>query len=282
MRTSIITTIILSIFFSPLASELQSQAYRPMAVEGATWVYSGFGDYQGQSATYHLSGDTLIDNKTYKNVWLGNSWIGYMRDDSLNRKVYGGLKESGMMTLTTCDPFLLESQEVEKLLYDFDLTVGDTIIESCYMDIFEIMSEDFEPYLNDVWRVLSSRSIHGSLYEGLGTYDGIFVPLGTIAHAGKGLSLVDYCISDNGLCTTATQNILDDSEIKVFPNPVEDRLRIETERVVESILVYDFNGRLLLRGHTKELDLNSLDAGSYLVEILLEHEYIYRTKVIKI
>jgi subtilisin family serine protease len=63
-----------------------------------------------------------------------------------------------------------------------------------------------------------------------------------------------------------------DVNVNIYPNPVDDRLYIETETEVENIVVYDVYGRLQdykttrLQGSVT-VDLSRLNAGIYFVKI---------------
>ena len=121
------------------------------------------------------------------------------------------------------------------------------------------------------------------LAVGIGvSLDGFLGSLYTEIAAGGGIYLSDYCISDNGQCTTHTKNLLKDSEINIYPNPVKDKLSIEAEKTILSVSVYDFSGRLIITCQNKEIDLSKLKSGPYLIETQLKDQYIHRSKIIKI
>lgn len=58
---------------------------------------------------------------------------------------------------------------------------------------------------------------------------------------------------------------------QIFPNPFTSSLSITTENVVQSVSVYDLNGRLLMKQNINELqfeiDLSQLTHGTYLLQI---------------
>ena len=67
------------------------------------------------------------------------------------------------------------------------------------------------------------------------------------------------------------------SAINVYPNPVNDRLYIETETVVEEVVVYDVYGRVqnLRNSETQKLrnsiDVADLNSGVYFVKVVTEN-----------
>ena len=63
----------------------------------------------------------------------------------------------------------------------------------------------------------------------------------------------------------------DTATCQIFPNPFTSSLSITTENTAQSVSVYDFNGRLLMKESVNELqfeiDLNKLSSGAYLLQI---------------
>ena len=88
-----------------LPCQMHGQNYRPMAIENATWIMGGYGDYENSHFAYKIEGDTTINQVTYHKLYIYNLeridsfsyaivdrfYSGYMRDDIENRKVYGNL-----------------------------------------------------------------------------------------------------------------------------------------------------------------------------------------------
>ncbi len=79
---------------------------------------------------------------------------------------------------------------------------------------------------------------------------------------------------DNGTiynedCATAG---LEDYNIKVFkmyPNPVQNVLNIETEEEIEGIEIYSPQGQLIKEGHSPSIDISALSSGLYLVRVII-------------
>ena len=57
--------------------------------------------------------------------------------------------------------------------------------------------------------------------------------------------------------------------VSVYPNPVRDVLFIETEQTIQSVFVFDMNGRMSkhIRGNQNSINLQSLPSGNYVVRI---------------
>ena len=101
----------------------------------------------------------------------------------------------------------------------------------------------------------------------------------------------DYYNSDAGVlndfsltfCTT--QNSLDTSNveldlIKLYPNPVEEKLYIETRRADLTFTIFELNGRQIYSTSKKVIPMALLSSGVYIVKISSQDQSIYR-RVIK-
>ena len=59
-------------------------------------------------------------------------------------------------------------------------------------------------------------------------------------------------------------------DLNIYPNPVNDRLYIETEGVIKEIVVYDIYGRRQTIGNGEQsldIDVSCLNSGIYFVKI---------------
>jgi len=88
------------------------------------------------------------------------------------------------------------------------------------------------------------------------------------------------CHSD--IFTSSAEEQLDDSSIKIFPNPSNGLLTINaSEKTLELIQVFDLDGRLVkslsqIHGTEKEIDLSDLVKGIYLIKIQLNDAIVVR------
>lgn len=80
--------------------------------------------------------------------------------------------------------------------------------------------------------------------------------------------------------TSNTQELLDEELIKVYPNPVIDRLMVETDISVSRIEIIDISGKLILVSQRNNLYVDSLTQGIYFVRVTTE-EGSWIEKVIK-
>ncbi len=70
-------------------------------------------------------------------------------------------------------------------------------------------------------------------------------------------------INDSWLATKE----LDNTQLKMYPNPVEDDLFIASDSPVQHIKVYDLSGKLVKQGKGQSISLKELESGHYLVKV---------------
>jgi len=89
---------------------------------------------------------------------------------------------------------------------------------------------------------------------------------------------------DNVQITDHTDlSITENSEKKlsIYPNPVQDILTINSAQKVEQIQLYNLVGQLVFESnHAESINLNQLNAGTYIIKIKTENEIISK-KIIK-
>ncbi len=278
--------LLLVLLFGFLAT-LSSQPYRPMAVEGATWIYKTWGDLPDARYVYHISGDTVLNSITYKSVYLDGEWIGYLRDDLQSRKVYGGVVRIPVHAFDPCDYYESDITQ-EYLLYDFDVTVGDTL-RSCNSASNEepksIIDDRYKLIYGELLRTLSIDTTWytNNLIEGIGSYDGLFTnPTEKSISADKAINLIAYCVDPEGNCQTSTKEFPYESHITIYPNPASDILYIESQALISSINIYNLNGQLLSTESSKSLiEISHLAKGVYLLNLSLANNRFYKTRFVK-
>lgn len=79
---------------------------------------------------------------------------------------------------------------------------------------------------------------------------------------------------------TSSKNLIE-NQLKIFPNPTKNTVRIEADFLIESIQIFDFSGKKVLFSKEKVIDLSSFSAGVYILKIRSENQTFIR-KVIKI
>jgi glucose/arabinose dehydrogenase len=74
-----------------------------------------------------------------------------------------------------------------------------------------------------------------------------------------------------------------DAFIKTYPNPVSDRLNLETELMIGTTRCYNILGECLItqEGNTRQLDVSGLKAGVYLLELTLDNGVKVDRRIVK-
>ena len=187
----------------------------------------------------------------------------YLRDDLIERKVYG----------------FLDGEEF--LLFDFNLEIGDSVyINGINFPITGVGYGEFFGFEN-----LRYYELHQflSLIEGIGlTTNGIT--------DGFELNCIFFPMFED-LDVINMNQPLDINDItldafSIYPNPVFDKLHLESKRTfeIEDVKVYTMHGKLVLSSQFEKenniIDVSSLKNGIYFLKIETEVGYLIK-KVIK-
>ncbi|TNE53057.1 MAG: T9SS type A sorting domain-containing protein [Bacteroidetes bacterium] len=138
-----------------------------------------------------------------------------------------------------------------------DVNFGDTIVFINYMNA-DFASFDFYidsvlqttkygiPLFGDIVSYVVSSG-HVSLRTSVVDYPGFYrqVNIGEIGFLGLDEEEADY---------------------KLFPNPVSDNLIVKGT-IVESMIVFDLEGKVVAEGESNELDVSNLSGGMYFVQL---------------
>ncbi|BCY27518.1 T9SS type A sorting domain-containing protein [Flavobacterium okayamense] len=81
--------------------------------------------------------------------------------------------------------------------------------------------------------------------------------------------------------TLTNDSFTTNNEFKMYPNPVQNVLTIESNSDIENIEIYSLEGKLVLKSNQKQIDVQSLVSGIYLLKInSMNGEVIYK-KIMK-
>ena len=69
--------------------------------------------------------------------------------------------------------------------------------------------------------------------------------------------------------------------INIYPNPVRDILKINSNSEVSAVLLMDLSGNIIYQTHTKQIDISNLSQGIYLIKIFTPQKVITK-KIVKI
>jgi hypothetical protein len=286
-----------------------AQDYKPFPTSNAMWRENS-GGYEADCEHYQylIAGDTLINERTYHKLeksgikyypgyWGGcdfdhpykinNYYVGFFRNDISSKRVY----------------FIEAGTEIEKVIYDFSLSVGDTVPElypDGYYTIDAIDSIDIggiyhKRFLidNNCWDMYDLWII-----EGIGSTYGLLSPFRCPFEWESKLG----CFSINeetlykdpwweGDCAPIYLGIekfsQNETMISLYPNPTTGEMRIESAGWrVEDVEIFDMYGRKQnvriqnLSSVESKLDISQLSAGIYFAKIFTEAGEVIK-KVLK-
>jgi len=280
----------LFIFFSVQVNS-QSSVYHEFPDSNATWNFHhiNFWCFPGGSIddlySITFSGDTTINSNIYHKLntpfiqhngsgICSSMPIGYrgaLREDVLNKQVY----------------YVAPLSTVEELLYDFNLTVGDTITGalSAFSGILDtVISIDTILIGNDyrkIWYISSYYSIY--IIEGIGsTYGLISQTPGNIVDADAlvldchSVDMIPLYPSNTTPCNTITSikyNKRNNDDISIMPNPSKGAFIVElpSNHNWVTLNIADNQGKIVRQENvsTKSKISFSLDtSGLYLLRLV--------------
>ncbi len=81
----------------------------------------------------------------------------------------------------------------------------------------------------------------------------------------------DFMFSEGNVLST---NSFDTTTFRVYPNPIRDILNIQTASSVESVVVYDVLGKVVLQAHpdviSPRINMSNLSSGAYMVQVTID------------
>lgn len=287
---------VFTLFFIVFSS-IEAQTYVPMLSSLNEWQLTSCAS-GCLTDIYYIDGDTSINNLNYK-VLNGYHYIErtfWLRESIPTRKVYLSYANS-------------DKNRSEKLLYDFSLQVNDSIKMYNPISPFD---EDSGFYKVDsiISRILNDGNSYNHFYfspsisnnisfekpiwiEGLGTLSMINAPGGgpNVNGAGK----VSCYFKDDILVYTQTDSIQGCSAVNylnsnaenthidftIYPNPTSENLTVKSALNILQLQIMSIDGRLLLTTKSKTVDVSSLTAGNYILQINFEGQKTQFKKISK-
>lgn len=219
----------------------------------------GFPCILNKNYRYYLNGDTILSSHQYKKLFIAGTYNYYLAGPPPPLMVC-----QGTGTYDSLHAFIREDglkfyqwfPNGEELLYDFDLTTGDTIPLSLINPVSGMVVDS----IDTIWIAnqarkkfyFSSGGPFGYMIEGLGSSFGFLEPMGILLECSYTLECYaeqdSVWFSPQGICSlimTVPENHTE--HITVFPNPVSDVLFVETDAIT-SWYITDGSGRVVLSG----------------------------------
>jgi len=305
--------LILTVFISLTAAQGQTNVYHSFP-DSAIWrvdyrsyqpsPYAYFVMYYFQ---YSITGDTLINSNVYKKIFKSydvvnvTTWdlptdpptstaahyVGALRDDSLLNKTF----------------FVFPNESTDSLLYDYNLSVGDSMkgfisetpITVSSMDSILINGQYRNRWFFHQW--------NDSTYiiEGIGSLQGLIEPIGwnySVDFTDRYL----ICVKDNSntiftsgynsawdcnLIYVGLNEINSDNNFNCYPNPFTTESTIQTDKGFKNatLTVYNSFGQQVkqfdnISGQTITLHRDNLTSGMYFFRFLQDDKVLGTGKLI--
>ncbi|HEX8517565.1 MAG TPA: T9SS type A sorting domain-containing protein [Bacteroidia bacterium] len=295
---------LLLIFFMPACYAFsQTAGYIPFP---GNYIQNSYEWYQpdGCCSTYthtrsETFGDTVLGSYTYKKYYKTNpstQLMGAIRNDIPAKKVY----------------YYDFSNEMESLLFNFDLSVGDTVYTSeedtvFVSDIDSVLLLDGVYHnryklLNTAPPCLCPALIPSSLVEGLGYFDGnVYLnehhtgnsqsQFKRVCAVADGVTLVDNGSPTPGLigeCNSiiGIEESGRDEVFLIYPTPAKDLLHLKLNYSnLTSYNITDLLGKVIFSGSITSsettIDLTSLPKGTYFIRLIDPKGSCVTKKIIK-
>lgn len=262
-------------------------------------TFNYFCDYQ-----YNVVKDTLILGKTYKKVIISNKvcntlgqiffyspFTSFLRQDTILKRV-----------------IILDNTYQEKILYNFDKTVGDTV--NLYSGWGYCPSGVYTRTVTQIDSILLNDGLYHKRHyyntitaiEGVGGYFGFLTPWCSVGYGSGTLLLcvgktspINSTIYHSSGNTTNCSVVLGTNEIteaeegtRVYPNPNSGSLMILSENnqtLIQSVTINDIAGRTIkvyndINALEFAFDAGSLKAGIYVVSIHYSNKKVNKRVVI--
>ena len=269
----------MAVILSIVKGHAQTSVYHPFPDSNAVWREwrSGWNSgINGEVWNYEetLAGDTLIGGLTYKKIletgatlmnsnpwtYYYNTYKGGIRQDTSQRKVF----------------FILPTSSTETTLYDFNLSVGDTIHSYNYP--WGIVSSVDSILIGSNYRKIFRGTKGVDFIEGIGSTWGLLHQvLSYLNHQNE-----FYCFTQNGQtiyhpdttqsCAVPTgigelyKNIL----FAIFPNPTSGIFTLSSSEKISTVEISDVLGKQVyekqVRSPKEEIDLSSQPKGIYFLK----------------
>jgi hypothetical protein len=269
--------------------------YNKMLTDNSEW-HSYFQEVIWLNQLFTIGGDSTINGELYKIIQRTNS-LGmneqyFMREDTIEKRVYQYYNG------------------IESLQYDFKMQVGDTFFMPNNAWIYGVDFIILDSIINNLTYVnglflannisldivsprvfyLSDTTLWQTVFiwiEGIGS---LRSPCNQWDHT---LTLLchynnegfrDYhCFYDTS-CTGfeligINNDLLKEDAIRIFPNPVKEKVRIVVKGFRE-VELYGLSGQLLIHCLDSEVDLSQLKRGVYVIKVRTRSG-IYLEKIIK-
>lgn len=277
------------VLFLLVSQFVESQEYRPFDFDSGEWfckydtkggMFGGnHGTYYAiDSVKFYCFGDTTINDATFKKLLYSgytssqivertyiSGYYGAVRNDTLNKQVY-------FIPANYTSAY----EGIGNLLYDFDLSVGDSIQISCLLDDKDTISLIDSVLYCDHYHRRYNTTLGYNIIEGLGSKNGL-IPVNCLTNQG---SLFCYQEVGNDLCNDCgfltSIGSYSITRMNIFPNPTAGKIQIDSDLNIRYIELYDVDGSLLERINYDNGFIELRKNGCYIMKIYTDSEMFTR------
>ena len=282
MRTTILT--FFTLYFSCFLKGQEYQ-YVPLVNEDHVWSYCdvwriGEAEYDLKYFHFQLKGDTVIHGISYKKVYTDCSsnptnYTAAIREE--NKKVY----------------VVRSNEQQEKLTYDFNMKVGDSMFIDDYL-YYTVSKIDMVEIAGKL-----RKCYNGSIIEGIGIIEGNFflypndpIPLYEVGicfnYQKQGSDIIyktDKFYFNEYECDVSSINTNRADFIRVIFNQAENQCQIYGLQCSKSYMfeLIDLQGNTILQKQNtgEPVSIANLPSGIYLCRILQDGRIIYSDKILR-
>ncbi|MGI9651151.1 T9SS type A sorting domain-containing protein [Chryseobacterium sp. RLHN22] len=145
-----------------------------------------------------------------------------------------------------------------------------------------LWDEDTEPGFTDDGDGNPDTDLYNtvSVEKSLSTYIGqsnVKIRFSYVADDADAISIDDIEVLAANLSTSEVSK----SKTSVFPNPTKGEINIKTDKKIKSTSVLDLSGKVISRGNSEKVNLNSVTKGTYLLQIEFTDGSTKTEKIIK-
>lgn len=236
------------------------------------------------SCQFFYTGDTTIGSYTYHKVnkqgYIFNSlcyydrpfgYQGAIREDTLARRIY----------------MVVADSTHESLMYDFSLSVGDTVysvLDTLWFGLGPYWVDNIDSVLvGNSYRkrlnLMGASSMGSSLIEGIGGTYGLVSNLGyfeagshLICYLDTAVTYITGSYSPYGCGSVVTANTSPETEpvLSLYPNPAENYLQVSEVKPGTVFQIYNAMGQSVLTIPAEKsglrIDLSGLEDGLYILQ----------------
>ena len=247
-----------------------------------------------RAGRYFIKHDTLIKGNIYTKLYYFNFKTingpdfcpPYHIDPAIFLSNYFIREDTSSQKVFIFNPII----QKDDLLYDFKLIKGDTLKSEYHkqQDYLKVDSVyNFTLRDSSIRKVIVLNNLNFYI-EGIGGNMGIYQPLSILPGTWSEI----FCVRDGlksiygNMCnsTFVNQKTIVKKGIKVFPNPGEDFINIQSDIPLTSYSIIGSSGNIIENKHLDEraiIDIENLASGLYILHLQDENGILYQKKILK-